>query len=212
MPLLTSDTLKAVMPRCTDPAAWIDPLNYAMTRFDINDGRRAAAFVAQIALESSELSHLVENLNYSATKLMQVWPTRFETLKQARTYEHRPEQLANYVYASRIGNGNEASGDGWRYRGRGLIQTTGRGNYRATGVALALSLEAQPELLEQSGAAALSAAWFWKAHGLNELADGEGPGAEQDFETISVKINGGREGLAARKEYWRRAKDALGLN
>ena len=211
MPPLTPSELKSVMPRCTAPEAWLRPLDAAMSQFDITDGRRAAAFLAQIALESAELSHLVEDLNYSAARLMKVWPQRFPALKAARAYERNPEKLANYVYASRLGNGNAASGDGWRFRGRGLIQTTGRGNYRATGAALKLPLEVQPELLEQPDAAALSAAWYWKSHGLNELADGEGPGAEQDFETISIKVNGGREGLSARKAYWAAAKKALAV-
>ena len=126
-------------------------------------------------------------------------------------YERNPEKLANYVYALRLGNGDEASGDGWRYRGRGLIQTTGRSNYRATGVALTQPLEAQPELLRTPGMAALSAAWFWKSHGLNELADVGGAGDDEDFETISIRINGGRAGLDSRKAYWEAAKDAIGV-
>jgi len=143
---------------------------------------------------------------------MQVWPRRFPTLKKARTYERNPEKLANYVYASRLGNGDEASGDGWRYRGRGLIQTTGRSNYRATGAALTLQLESEPTLLEEPDHASLSAAWFWKSHGLNELADAGGAGDEEDFETISIRINGGRAGLESRKKYWQAAKDALGVS
>ena len=185
------------------------PLNAAIDKFDITDARRTAAFLGQIAQESDELRHLVENLSYSGDRLLQVWPKRFPTLNSARPYERNPERLANYVYASRLGNGDQASGDGWRYRGRGLIQTTGRANYLSTGTALSLNLETQPELLEGLDAAALSAAWFWKSHGLNELADSDGAGDEEDFETISVRINGGRAGLEARKAYWEKAKSAL---
>ena len=107
-------------------SAWVVPLNTGIDKFDITDARRAASFLAQIAEESDELRHLVENLNYSAGRLMQVWPTRFPPVKSARSYERNPEKLANHVYASRLGNGDQASGDGWRYRGRGLIQATGQ--------------------------------------------------------------------------------------
>ena len=92
-------------------------------------------------------------------------------MEAATPYAHQPEKLANYVYARRLGNGDIASGDGWRFRGRGLLQTTGRGNYRSTGRALGLDLEAEPELLQQPGPAALAAAHFWSSRGLNELAD-----------------------------------------
>jgi putative chitinase len=212
MGLVTEQILGQVMPKCPNASAWVPPLNAAMDRFEIADDRRAAAFLAQIAQESGELCRLVENLNYSAGRLMQVWPKRFPTLKSARPYERNPEKLANYVYASRLGNGDQASGDGWRFRGRGLIQTTGRANYRSAGSALSLNLESQPELLEALDAAALSAAWFWKSHGLNELADSGGAGDEEDFETISIRINGGRAGLDARKAYWKKAKESLGLS
>jgi putative chitinase len=183
-----------------------------MDRFEVNDARRAAAFLAQLAHESVELTALVENLDYRAATLMRVWPKRFPTLAKAQAYEHDPEKLANYVYASRLGNGDEDSGEGYRYRGRGLIQLTGKGNYRAAGAALGLPLEDQPELLEQPAAASLSAAWFWRSHGLNELADDDNPdNDEEDFETISIKINGGRAGLDSRKAYWHQARSALGL-
>ncbi len=123
-----------------------------------------------------------------------------------------PDRLANYVYASRLGNGDQDSGDGWRFRGRGLIQLTGRGNYRAAAAALDVPLEDQPELLALPEAATLSAGWFWKSHGLNELADDDNvDDDDEDFETISIKINGGRAGLDSRKAYWHKARSALGL-
>jgi putative chitinase len=111
-----------------------------------------------------------------------------------------------------MGNGGEHSGDGWRFRGRGLLQITGRGNYRSTEEALGLPLEEQPELLEQPGPAVLAAAHYWKSHGLNELADDRNDdNDDEDFVTISITINGGRAGLDSRREYWERAKAALGL-
>src|SRR5713226_4099532 len=147
--LLGEAVLQTVMPRCKEPTNWVAPLNAAMARFDINDARRAAAFLAQIAHESAELCSLTENLSYSAARLMSVWPKRFPTVAAAQQYERNPEKLANFVYASRLGNGDENSGDGWRYRGRGLIQVTGRGNYCAAGTALDLALEDDPDQLAQ---------------------------------------------------------------
>src|SRR5690606_6779021 len=115
-------------------------------------------------------------LNYSAQGLAAIWPARFRGADgkpnaRALALARKPEAIANAVYGGRLGNGPEASGDGWRYRGRGVIQTTGRANYRETGRALGVDLEGIPQLLEQPRYAALSAAWFWAEHGLNELAD-----------------------------------------
>ncbi len=212
MGMITPTQLKEIMPNCPNADIWAAALNEATDRFDINTPPRAAAFLAQIAHESGELCRLVENLNYSATRLMQVWPNRFPTLSKAKQYERDPQKLADYVYANRLGNGDEASGDGWKFRGRGLIQVTGRGNYRAAAKALGSPLESQPELLEGSGLAALSAAQFWQSHGLNELADASGDHTDdQDFVTISIRINGGRAGLAERKRYWVKAKSVLGV-
>jgi len=212
VPLLNEDVLQTVVPQCPNAGDWVAPLNDAMARFDISNARRAAAFLAQIAHESNGLRSLSENLNYSAAGLMNTWPNRFPTVAVAQQYARNPEKIANYVYALRLGNGDEDSGDGWRYRGRGLIQLTGRGNYRAAGTALGLPLENDPDQLAQPGAATLSAAWFWKSHGLNELADDANPANDdEDFETISIKINGGRAGLDSRKAYWAKAKSALGV-
>lgn len=202
--------LQAFLPAAPHPDVWCPALNSAMARFGIDSPARAAAFLAEVAHESNELRHLVENLNYSAERLVQVWPRRFPTLDFARQYDRQPERIANYVYANRLGNGDAASGDGWRFRGRGLLQTTGRDNYRAAGQALALPLEAEPERLETPEVAALAAAQFWRSHGLNELADtSDGPAGDANFETITIRINGGRVGLDARRQYWNRAKAAL---
>src|SRR5439155_596696 len=178
-----------------------------MSRFAISSPDRAAAFLAQVAHESGEFRYLVENLNYSTARLIQVRPRRFPTLDAALPYDHQPEKLANFVYANRLGNGDAASGDGWRFRGRGLLQITGRDNYRAVGVALALPLETEPEQLETPAVAALAAAQFWQSHGLNEFADDHHDGtADANFDTISMRINGGRVGIDARRQYWQRAK------
>ena len=208
---LNESQLRQIMPACTDPANWIQPLNNAMSRFDITAPDRMAVFLAQIAQESGQLTRLSENLNYTAKRLMQVWPTRFPTLDKAQPFEKNPQKLANYVYAKRLGNGDEASGDGWNYRGRGIIQLTGRGNYRATALGVGLPLEEQPDLLVQPGPATLSAAWFWKSHGLNELADDQNDDNDiEDFKTITKRINGGLVGLNERLAFWEKAKGVLG--
>ncbi len=204
---LTAARLQTLMPLCPDPKGWVSPLNGAMKRFEINTPARAAAFLAQAAHESGELRWLVERLGYSAPRLMAVWPRRFPTLAIAQGYANAPERLANFVYANRLGNGDAASGDGWRYRGRGIFQITGRGNYRRIGEALGLPLEDEPARVEQPEVAALTAAQFWQSRGLNELADDRSDDNDgADFETICVLVNGGREGLASRRAYWDAAR------
>lgn len=208
--VLTTEQLSHIMPACRNPQTWVSALNPAMARFEITTAERMTAFLAQIAHESGQLTRLSENLNYTAARLMQVWPKRFSTMDKALQYERNEQKLANYVYAKRIGNGDEASGDGWNYRGRGLIQLTGRGNYRSAAQGTGLPLEEQPDLLLQPGPAALSAAWFWKSHGLNALADDQNDDNDtEDFETITIKINGGTVGLKERLAFWGKAKEAL---
>lgn len=207
--MITEDLLAAIMPRA-DVRVWTGPLNEAMQRFEITAPDRAPAFLAQVAHESDECRRLVENLHYSAKRLMAVWPTRFPTLNRAQDYAHHPERLANYVYANRLGNGDAASGDGWRFRGRGLMQITGRSNYRDAGAALGLLLDDHPEQLEQPLPAALAAAQFWASRGCNALADCRaGDDDDADFVRITQIINGGRHGLAQRRAYWTRAKEVL---
>jgi putative chitinase len=206
---LSEAQLSAVMPRVRT-SVWTDPLNEAMERFNVSTPDRVAAFLAQIAHESDECRRLVENLRYSAARLCEVWPKRFPTLHSAEPYANNPEKLANYVYANRLGNGDTASGDGWRFRGRGLVQLTGRSNYRATGHALGLLLEQLPELLEEPVPSSLAAAQFWDSRGCNALADSApGDNDDADFVRITVLINGGRNGLASRRAYWKRAQEVL---
>src|ERR1041385_1279298 len=140
MPDLSPAALSRIMPRAPEVAAWSRVLDRAMEEFSIDTPLRKAAFLAQVAYESSELRRLVENLNYSAAGLRSTWPKRFPSDALARAYARQPERIANYVYANRLGNGDVASGDGWRFRGRGLLQVTGRSNYTAVGAALGLPL------------------------------------------------------------------------
>jgi putative chitinase len=202
--MLSADILRAALPaaRPTDIARFATPLADACAEWGIDRPLRLASFLAQIAHESGQLRLLAENLNYSAEALLRVFPRHFDA-GQAAAYARQPQRIGSRVYANRMGNGDEAGGDGWRYRGRGLIQITGHDNYVACGTALGLDLIAQPELLEQPAPAARSAAWFWHRHDLNGLADA------RDIETITRRINGGLTGLEDRKAHYARACAAL---
>lgn len=191
-----------------DAGVFISALEQALPIFSISTAARQSAFLAQCAHESAGFSRLAENLNYSAAGLAATWPGRFRGVDGqpnalARAYQRRPVVIANHVYANRMGNGSEETGDGWRYRGRGLLQITGRGMYQRCGEVLGLPLLEQPDLLLQPEPAVLSAAWFWQSNGLNALADAG------DLEGITRRINGGLNGLAERKALWLKAREAL---
>ncbi|HBO0403311.1 glycoside hydrolase family 19 protein [Pseudomonas aeruginosa] len=207
--LITEQQLLQILPNAGHRAGFFVPaLNAAMGRFGITSPVRVAAFLAQVGHESAHLTQLVENLNYSACGLAATWPSRYRSADGkpnalALNLARHPQAIANNTYASRNGNGDDASGDGWRYRGRGLLQITGRSNYRAAAAGLGQPLEAEPELLEQPEWAALSAAWWWSTRGLNELAD------RVEFAAITRQINGGLNGQAERLALWERAKAVL---
>lgn len=195
--------LQSCLPKCKDPAGWAPILAESLRSFT---PAVVAAFLSQVAVESQELNRVAENLNYTATRLMQVWPKRFPTLVSASDCAGSPERLANRVYGGRLGNGPEASGDGYRYRGRGLLQITGRTNYKAAEAALRLPLVAHPELLEQRPVALLASINFWNREKLSVLV-----GTAEQFAELTRKINGGDHGQAERAEYWRRFRAALGV-
>lgn len=179
---------------------WYKPLTVAMQRFGINTPLQRAHFLAQIGHESGGFTRLVENLNYSAAALLRTWPTRFDEDIAARL-ARKPEMIANYVYGGRLGN--TEPGDGWRYRGRGLVQLTGRANYEEACRAVGLPLADKPELLEEPEAAALSAAWYWSSRNLGVLAD------RDDLIAVTRRINGGMHGLDDRRKRLTRAKAGL---
>lgn len=183
---ITEQQLLRILPNAGRQAGvFVPALNAAMNRYAIVSPLRIAAFIAQVGHESGQLARLVENLNYGAEGLMKTWSSRFD-LVRATAAARKPEQIANIVYAGRMGN--SAPGDGWKYRGRGLIQVTGKNNYAACGDALSADLIGNPELLEQPQYAALSAAWYWSANGLNTLADAG------DIQNIGSLINTGSKG------------------
>lgn len=201
--MITAQALRAIMLGCGDRAdAFAGPLSEACDRFDIRGPKRLSAFLAQIAHESGELRHTVENLNYSADALRRLWPNRFPAAL-ALECARNPERIACIAYGGRMGNGDEASGDGWKFRGRGLIQLTGRDNYGRCAEAIGIELLDRPELLERPDGASLSAAWFWADKRLNELAD------IGDFAGITKRINGGLTGQDQRVQFWTRAQQAF---
>lgn len=204
--MITAKILQAIVGRLDDEEAQAiaEALNPAMEWAEINTLKREAAFIAQWAHETQGFTKLVENLNYSVHGLLAVFP-RYFTEEQAEDYARQPERIANRVYANRMGNGDEESGDGWRYRGRGYPHLTGKDNYVRAGADLDLDLVNQPEMGEGHQIGAYLAAWFWNDRNLNRYAD------SGDFITLTRRINGGLNGLADRQKYWARAKEALGI-
>ena len=178
---------------------WFEPLQETFEKYQINTPKRQACFIGQCMHESGGFKFLRENLNYSARALMATWPSRFPDADVAEKYARQPEMIANKVYGGRMGNTED--GDGAKFIGRGLIQLTGKDNYRAFGEAIGEDLVANPQLVEQPRYAALSAGWFWNKRGLNALAD------VMDIETLTKRINGGNIGIDDRK-----AKISMVLN
>ena len=189
---------------CPLPKAeqWLDFIVSAMEEYEINTAKRQASFLGQIAWESAYLSRLSENLNYSKAGLMATFPTHFHG--DAARYARNPVMIANRVYASRMGNGDEASGDGYKFRGAGLIQLTGRDNFLHYSGITGHDLIAQPDLLRvPSAACANVAAAYWKEHGCNEFADAG------NITAMTKAINGGENNLAERIENIKKATEAL---
>lgn len=186
-------------------AAWLPWINEYTNKYGISTPYELASFLAQCGHESMGFKRLEENLNYSAEGLANTWPNRFRDAKLkpnvlALTMARKPEKIANFVYANRMGNGDEKSGDGWKFRGRGLPMITGHNNYLKCGKAIGLDLIAKPDYLLIPEYAVKSACWFWKENGLDEVDDDISQLAE------TKKINGGTIGLVDRE---RRMKIAL---
>lgn len=182
---------------------WVDALNNTFERFNINTVLRQAAFIGQCGHECANFRILEENLNYRAETLMKLWPKRFPTLEVANEYARNPRKIANKVYASRMGNRDEASGDGYRFRGRGCIQLTGHANYFHAGNGLRVDFVKEPDLVATPQYAALTAGWFWSTHKLNDLADAS------NWTGLTKKINGGTIGLDDRIKHINHALHVL---
>ena len=183
---------------------WCDVLNVLMPKYDIDSPQRIAAFIAQCSHESGHFEKLVENLNYGAKGLVMTWPKRFTTPELANKYARQPEMIANFVYANRLGNGDESSGDGWKYRGRGLIQLTGKYNYQSFANSIEMNLEDVIGHLETKQGAAEAACFFWTNNKLNSYAD------VGDIKGMTKVINGGYIGLPEREENYKKALNILG--
>ena len=189
---LTVEKMAAMLPGNQYVEDWHHSVHVMLPKYEINTAARVASFIAQCAHESLNWTVLQENLNYRWTSLRKVFPKYFPTDALAKSYAHQQMQIANRVYANRMGNGGEASGDGYRYRGRGLIQLTGKNNYRAFGDSIGMELADVPDYLTTFDGALESACWFWTINDLNSYAD------SGDIKAQSRRINGGYNGLADR--------------
>ena len=197
--MLTLNQLKQMLPKNPYVADWHEALSKLLPDYDINTPRRIAAFVAQCAHESGGFMVLKENLNYKPATLRKIFPKYFPTDAIANDYASRLNKqmhIANRAYANRMGNGDESSGDGWRFCGRGLIQLTGRNNYQAFADSLEMNINDVPEYLATFEGAAQSACWFWETNKLNKFVDGN------DFKGLTRAINGGYIGLADREHHY----------
>ena len=198
--MVNSDQLK----RLHIDESWATPLNETFDRFGITTINQKAMFIGQLSHECGNFRLLEENLNYRAATLMKLWPKRFSTQEIANAYEKNPKKIANNVYSSRMGNRDESSGDGYRFRGRGCIQLTGHANYFHAGKALGVDFVSEPDLVATPRFAALSGGWFWSTHNCNAPADA------LDYTKVTKIINGGTIGLDDRIKHVQQALAVLG--
>jgi putative chitinase len=202
---LSLQQLKQLLPKNPYVDHWHEALEQLLPDYDINTPQRIAAFIAQCAHESGGFVALKENLNYKAATLRKIFPKYFPDDATAAKFAGKQEAIANKVYASRMGNGPEASGDGFRYCGRGLIQLTGKNNYQAFADSLEMDVEDVPEYLATFEGAAQSACWFWESNNLNRFAD------KGDIKGLTKAINGGYIGLEDREHHYNHALHVLGV-
>lgn len=203
--MITKDQLQSFFEDTDEEVidSFVDPLNKAMEHFEINTPSRVAMFLAQVGHESGGLNHVRENLNYKAEQLTRVFPKYFRD-RDPHDYARQPEKIANLVYGNRMGNGDEDSGDGYKYRGRGLIQLTGHDNYKHFSDSMGIGIDEAVAYLETPEGAAMSAAWFWNSRHLNAVADAG------DVVKATKLINGGNIGLKEREELYEEALEIFG--
>lgn len=202
LPITIDQFQKATKSKISHAEKYFEVMKGACKAFDINTELRLAAFFAQVGHESASLSTIEENLNYSATGLRNVFGKYFKSDQDAANYARKPMLIANRVYASRMGNGSELSGEGWKFRGRGLIQLTGKNNYKLISDYFEEDFISNPDKLLEPVWCALSACWFWSTNNLNALAD------KGDVVALTKKINGGTHGLNDRIERYQVALNA----
>ena len=203
--MLTLGNLIAAGVEPTQARVFLAPLSAACARFGINTPARLAGFISQCRVESAGFTALEESLFYrDPQRIMRIWPTRVITLQQAQALARNPQGLANVVYANRLGNGGTASGDGWRFRGRGLKQLTGKANYADAAQALARPYVTHPDLVAEPEDACMTAAWFWHANKCNVLAD------SAQWDAITRVVNGpGMLQAAERRQFSEEAARVL---
>jgi putative chitinase len=201
--MITVEQLQVILPHNTNIHTLCAALNEILPKYEINTKNRIAGFLGQCAVESVEFTVFEENLNYSAQSLMKVWPRQFPNIDIANQYARQPQKIANRAYANRYGNGDEASGDGWLYRGRGAIQTTFHDNYKVFAVFIGLSLDQTVAYCETLAGAIESACFYWKMHKINDDCDAD------NIENMTHKINAAELGLSNRKMYYEKAKSVL---
>ena len=201
---LTKQQLKQLLPKNPYIDQWHHALSQLLPDYEINTPQRIAAFIAQCAHESGNFIFLSENLNYKPESLVKIFHKYFPTIESTNGYAKNPQKIANKIYANRMGNGDEASGDGYKYRGRGLIQLTGKTNYTWFAASLEISPEEAAEYTQTFEGAAQSGCWFWETNKLNQFAD------SGDILTMTKRINGGTIGLEDRKKHYAHALHVLG--
>lgn len=201
---LELDQLRQIIPKNPYLNYWHNALEQLLPEYQIDTPHRLAAFLAQCAHESGNFVFIKENLNYKWQSLRKIFPKYFPTDALAQQYEKQPQKIANKIYANRMGNGPEESGDGWRFCGRGLIQVTGRDNYSWFAASLDISPEEASEYMETFEGAAQSACWFWETNNLNQWAD------RGDIVTLTKRINGGTIGLEDRQKHYQHALHIFG--
>jgi putative chitinase len=202
--ILSLDQLKQMV-RNPHIEHWYEAIDQLLPDYDINTPGRVAAFVAQCAHESGNFVFVKENLNYRAASLRKTFGKYFTDDATAAAYANKPEKIANRVYANRMGNGDEVSGDGYRFCGRGLIQLTGRDNYTFFAGSLGISVEEASEYLATFEGATQSACWFWETNDLNRFADAG------DIKGLTRAINGGYIGLEDRISHYKHALHVMGV-
>jgi putative chitinase len=199
----TKEQLQSIIGNNSNLDGWYEALSSVLPEYEIDSSQRVAAFIAQCTHESGGFKRLKENLNYKWESLRKVFPKYFPTDELAQEYAHKQEQIANRVYGGRMGNGDESSGDGFRYCGRGLIQLTGKNNYTKFAESIGMAVEEVPALLETFEGAVKSACWFWKTNNLNQYADAG------DILTMTKRINGGTIGLEDRIKHYNHALEVF---
>lgn len=200
---ITRAQLQAMLPSNKEVDTWLPLINKFFTLYEITTPARIASFMSQVAHESGEFSRLNENLNYSADRLLVVFPKYFKDMPTALAYNRQPEKIANRVYANRMGNGDEKSGDGWKYRGKGLIQLTGKDNHAAFAKSIGKPLDETVQYLLTKEGALQSALYFWNSRGLNAFAD------KGNVMAITKIINGGTNGLEDRQQKYEKFLNIL---